>query len=61
MTEVYAVGEEEDGTLRPLCKGLFQSNLDTNIRESFIFADAGRWMLILVNAKYHAQTRAMLV
>ena len=28
------MGDEEDGTLRPLCKGLFQSNLDTNIRES---------------------------
>lgn len=44
------MGDEEDGTLRPLCKGLFQSNLDTNIRESFTFADGGRWMLILVIA-----------
>ena len=44
------MGEEEDGTLRPLCKGLFQSNLDTNIRESLAFGDGGRWMLILVIA-----------
>ncbi|KAI0717909.1 hypothetical protein C8T65DRAFT_640350 [Cerioporus squamosus] len=26
MAEVYAVEEEEDGTGKPLCKGLFQSN-----------------------------------
>ncbi len=32
MTEVYAL-EEEDGTWQPLCKGLFQSNPDTEIRE----------------------------
>ncbi|TFK83174.1 acid protease [Polyporus arcularius HHB13444] len=30
MTEVYGL-EEEDGTWKPLCKGLFQSNLDTEI------------------------------
>ena len=44
------MGEEEDGTLRPLCNGLFQSNLDTHIREFSAFADGGRWMLILVIA-----------
>ncbi|RDX52602.1 acid protease [Lentinus brumalis] len=30
MTEVYGL-EEEDGTWKPLCKGLFQSNPDTEI------------------------------
>ncbi len=33
MTEVYGL-EEEDGTWKPLCKGLFQSNPDTEIRQS---------------------------